>query len=252
MNMVLVCFQWFQSTPPRGGRRFPGPFCALPAQFQSTPPARGATRRKSRHPRRLAVSIHAPREGSDRGTTSPLLEANLFQSTPPARGATHSHSRIFSASAVSIHAPREGSDAYLYGDNGGDSYGFNPRPPRGERLMAHFTTTPQRLFQSTPPARGATTPAGDNSASRMFQSTPPARGATCARRSRRGFFRGFNPRPPRGERHSAGPCGQASTQVSIHAPARGATVVAAGVDEFWRVSIHAPARGATDWRLAVG
>ena len=34
---------------------------------------------------------------------------------------------------------------------------FNPRPPRGERLVQSGVTDTVRVFQPTPPARGATT-----------------------------------------------------------------------------------------------
>ena len=57
-------------------------------QFQSTPPARGATapwRRRS--------------------------WAWLFQSTPPARGATESAEVLRTYLDISIHAPREGGDS---------------------------------------------------------------------------------------------------------------------------------------------
>ena len=80
-------------------------------QFQSTPPARGATFfRLSRYvlavisihaPReggdtgligvkslQSPISIHAPREGGDRPTSRPPSPDSRFQSTPPARGAT--------------------------------------------------------------------------------------------------------------------------------------------------------------------
>ena len=56
---------------------------------------------------------------------------------------------------ISIHAPREGGDhsfavqATVFTD-------FNPRPPRGGRLLAHLDDRRPREFQSTPPARGAT------------------------------------------------------------------------------------------------
>ena len=56
-------------------------------EFQSTPPARGATH---------------------------YLIANifrfLFQSTPPARGATFYMAALLTSLGISIHAPREGGD----------------------------------------------------------------------------------------------------------------------------------------------
>ena len=56
---------------------------------------------------------------------------------------------------ISIHAPREGGDATTATHAHARSY-FNPRPPRGGR---HFSTVASMvfdIFQSTPPARGAT------------------------------------------------------------------------------------------------
>ena len=44
--------------------------------------------------------------------------------------------------------------------------------------MTAVTTVPKSLFQSTPPARGATYQRDDNEGQQKFQSTPPARGAT--------------------------------------------------------------------------
>ena len=145
-----------------------------------------------------------------------------FQSTPPARGATviygrsayqpwhfnprpprggrHSDAeRVDATLDISIHAPREGGDTALLvaaamcaaisihaPREGGDRQG--PRAPgRGDE------------FQSTPPARGATWDSPGT------KSSPPY----------------FNPRPPRGGRHGAGPVVYAVDRISIHAPREG-------------------------------
>ena len=79
----------------------------------------------------------------------------------------------------------------------------------------------------------------------MFQSTPPRGG----RRVFFGFFRvarnRFNPRPRAGGDILLTDVRNLAKAVSIHAPARGATILGG---EYWadvKVSIHAPARGAT-------
>ena len=78
------------------------------------------------------ISIHAPREGCD-----------------------IDHSQSGPAFLISIHAPREGCDG------GGDfsppclCY-FNPRTPRGVRQKQLQLLTWWTEFQSTHPARGAT------------------------------------------------------------------------------------------------
>ena len=79
---------------------------------------------------------------------------------------------------ISIHAPREGSDilhsCLLY-----DQKYFNPRSPRGERRKGGPLVHHGHEFQSTLPARGATSrPFWAPAAIRLFQSTLPARGAT--------------------------------------------------------------------------
>ena len=56
-------------------------------RFQSTPPARGATRNNTPELQITAISIHAPREGGDSVTCN-----------------------MSPASVISIHAPREGGD----------------------------------------------------------------------------------------------------------------------------------------------
>ena len=60
--------------------------------------------------------------------------------------------------------------------------------------------THKEIFQSTPPARGATFPVLEAGETAVFQSTPPARGATCGQRSDHAHVCDFNPRPPRGGR----------------------------------------------------
>ena len=77
------------------------------------------------------------------------------------------------------------------------------------------------LFQSTPPARGATPLAGGGAALAGFQSTPPARGATGRA--------GAQPGP---------------RSISIHAPREGGDLMflRRGPRHFL-ISIHAPREG---------
>ena len=167
----------FNPRAPRGARPSElGRFCEF-GSFQSTRPARGATQLGRFRTRHGDVSIHAPRAGRD----------------APRKRACPNRS-------VSIHAPRAGRDErpagrQLY------SNGFNPRAPRGARQGEPDGTCDGSLFQSTRPARGATTrrvhlfiscpvsihapragrddiPVDVPSAPQLFQSTRPARGAT--------------------------------------------------------------------------
>ena len=108
-------------TPAAGGH-----FNPRSPQGERRPPAR-------RLPREVAISIHAPRKGSDRLHEAQQVRPVGFQSTLPARGATFRNvssiylKRYFNPrspqgerprlerrhgrpAGISIHAPRRGSD----------------------------------------------------------------------------------------------------------------------------------------------
>ena len=59
------------------------------------------------------------------------------------------------------------------------------------------------------------------------------------------FFEVFQSTLPQGERPAASCTSTASPAISIHAPTRGATLVADAVNQAVSISIHAPTRGAT-------
>ena len=213
--------------------------------FQSTLPARGATRIYAHLTEKKEISIHAPRTGSDakaagdairavtfqstlpaRGATNRVRNfvrvRYLFQSTLPARGATGGKSGLISAGTISIHAPRTGSDSHRL------------RLCRKAPISIHAPRTGSDF------ASGLTHP---NIAG--FQSTLPARGATAGVQHPARQRVHFNPRSPHGERP-----GQVLEQVearcliSIHAPRTGSDAAAAekaGVTI--EISIHAPRTG---------
>ena len=203
---MLRCF-WqkeFQSTPPARGATERSYRHKQPVGFQSTPPARGATHVHLMSGRCVQISIHAPREGGDRPSCASLTTPPIFQSTPPARGATPANFKAFIQWAYA---------------------NFNPRPPRGGRLVLTCPWTGATIpFQSTPPARGATADTVTaNNKTILFQSTPPARGATCCKKPSV-YSSGISIHAPREGGDSAyglNPCYQAGFQSTP--PARGAT-----------------------------
>ena len=231
---------------PRAGRDTCDGACRFHrSRFQSTRPARGATFHQLIHRGRGIVSIHAPRAGRDTIPSVLLTSTTLFQSTRPARGATCAAADGAEGDTVSIHAPRAGRDAILklriapgvvsiHAPRAGrdprhagrcqDSGGFNPRAPRGARRTAVSVGTSFAAFQSTRPARGATTTNRPPNWRRMFQSTRPARGATCGEQPRTSARSCFNPRAPRGARRYAPFEVAAPWTVSIHAPRAGRDV----------------------------
>ena len=240
--------------------------------FQSTLPARGATRAPTRRAPCGGISIHAPREGSDRLRAARPRDCTISIHAPR-EGSDQIMRTARPTVRISIHAPREGSD---------------PASIRSERLG---------LFQSTPPARGATWPFGIREhAGAQLKSPPPARGATKAvpvllvlvqisihapregsdahdavsafvhmisiHAPREGsdftaFFTvlagpHFNPRSPRGERLHASLFPEPRFQFQSTLPARGATRDAAALHGGPAISIHAPREGSDATTTSTG
>ena len=123
----------FNPRSPHGERPCMTSLTILITSFQSTLPARGATRTRRRNGETRGISIHAPRTGSD-GAGLPNQPAH----------------------DITTPAPRTGSDdrqplLRLDGRH------FNPRSPHGERRSTTSVMLLTLRFQSTLPARGATT-----------------------------------------------------------------------------------------------
>ena len=211
---------YFNPRSPHGERQSRMDGYAVARQFQSTLPARGATEPHGRLRGRPAISIHAPRTGSD-----------------GACGGTGN------APAISIHAPRTGSDAHVH-DRRGHPLHFNPRSPHGERRCTRWIPCPATVYfnprsphgerrqRSLPRAEGSInfnprSPHGERrkaikkpDAIRQFQSTLPARGATAANAADQSPPY-FNPRSPHGERRPPPPLETDTQAISIHAPRTG-------------------------------
>ena len=102
------------------------------------------------------ISIHAPREGGDVRHINLIKGTKTFQSTPPARGATTNYDSKAKAENISIHAPREGGDQAYQPDKGNRNISIHaPREGGDDFIWLHCLLL--LAFQSTPPARGATT-----------------------------------------------------------------------------------------------
>ena len=187
-----------------------------------------------------------------------------FNPRPPRGGRRRDCLSGTGRSGISIHAPREGGDERHI--NGNLWFGdFNPRPPRGGRRKNAEVAYFDLLFQSTPPARGATLDQRPVIIGDGFQSTPPARGATMVRHH---YHRSLliSIHAPREGGDAPPVLGAPSGTISIHAPreggdtvemerfntpltfqstppARGATRPRTWLTMWMRISIHAPREG---------
>ena len=219
--------------------------------FQSTLPARGATAvfnrfrgyirdfnpRSPHGERRLdiagfagggAISIHAPRTGSD---------------------IIISHDGAFRN--ISIHAPRTGSDMAIANTPPMCKKFQSTLPARGATLGRTCFSIQRSAFQSTLPARGATLRETliDGGVIK-FQSTLPARGATILIGLLSSAWY-FNPRSPHGERLASDADVRHFAHISIHAPRTGSDRrVAYTINRQTGISIHAPRTGSDNLRVA--
>ena len=102
--------QDFNPRSPHGERRlFSIVFVGISA-FQSTLPARGATRFSALSGSQAKISIHAPRTGSDLVKNDSMGRDHNFNPRSPHGERQHWESPKTSGKGISIHAPRTGSD----------------------------------------------------------------------------------------------------------------------------------------------
>ena len=175
--------------PSRSGR----------ASFQSTPPARGAT-----------LTIHL---------ASPSL--SYFNPRPPRGGRPQRPYTSRFKGLISIHAPREGGDS-------------------DPDIDIPCTST---ISIHAPREGGDPDDAPAYYHPPVFQSTPPARGATPCPRTRASRGRYFNPRPPRGGRLQREYDRLLRELFQSTPPARGATPSWSRSRRATEISIHAPREG---------
>ena len=166
--------------------------------------------------------------------------------------------------------PREGHDTREQSPTAWPSY-FNPRAPRGARRAGEaLGLPPEKLFQSTCPARGTTISSALWCASRLisihvpreghddttgnrrfwpvpvFQSTCPARGTTPVMGPLKYPIIYFNPRAPRGARLQILGHLALALVISIHVPREGHDFVAGDWCRFCPAfQSTCPARGTT-------
>ena len=100
----------FNPRSPHGERPPPDESWERTQPFQSTLPARGATRRRGTRTRRICISIHAPRTGSDEEKSEVADIRHHFNPRSPHGERPKGRKRPRKGKEISIHAPRTGSD----------------------------------------------------------------------------------------------------------------------------------------------
>ena len=184
----------------------------------------GATRKTVVGAAPCAISIHAPRGGSDYRLSSSSVHL-----------------------LISIHAPRGGSDFELFQPFRVLGKFQSTLPVGGATPACLRPCLRPTIFQSTLPVGGATSygalPVIPLSA---FQSTLPVGGATWQHRPGGPFCLHFNPRSPWGERPARSVKTSSVTVFQSTLPVGGATQTRGPMGAHGEVSIHAPRGGSDD------
>ena len=189
-------------------------------EFLSTLPARGATPRIPYAGGAGAISIHAPREGSDPSRWRRSARPKRFLSTLPARGATDCGLQRPAFIEISIHAPREGSDP-----SGGKklwaSGHFYPRSPRGERPRQMLIWPARKNFYPRSPRGERPGHLSTIDTNKEISIHAPREGSDLDGRR----------------------CPVVVLEISIHAPREGSDLTTRCMMRAANISIHAPREG---------
>ena len=234
----------FQSAPPARGATHWATYVVFTNAFQSAPPARGATPRTWAAPTRKHCFNPRPPRGGRHEAAADARVVSVSIRAPPRGGRLPRRLALPQTCPFQSAPPARGATMGRW--LGDPVYRFNPRPPRGGRPSKVNGMTGDIPFQSAPPARGATysrpTPTGGTC---RFNPRPP-RGGRPGQLSGPSAMLGFNPRPPRGGRLAHLRPLLVGHRVSIRAPrAGGDRHHVAGTLITIKFQSAPPARGAT-------
>ncbi len=212
---------YFNPRSPRGERPFFISFSFGVLAFQSTLPARGATRERAGLRRGWIFQSTLPARGATSSCARLCLRKLAFQSTLPARGATGEVMSWQKRESISIHAPARGATGEVMSWQKRESISIHA-PREGSDQLDTFVTLTIDISIHAP---------------REGSDRPPRRNSRVRRH--------FNPRSPRGERLRRGPDEADVAKFQSTLPARGATPAGAAVDIVAGFQSTLPARGAT-------
>ena len=168
-----------------------------------------------------AISIHAPARGATI-YISGLIFVPVISIHAPARGATPAARRQAGRMSISIHAPARGATQTVSAESVHVAISIHA-PARGATAFLAQVFQITGIISIHAPARGATRQQLSPYPSAQFQSTLPRgeRLVPCGI-----VIKGtrFQSTLPRGERPRPGHTADTAHQISIHAPARGATI----------------------------
>ena len=216
----------------------------------------------------MDISIHAPAKGAT------IAQINFFipiyiSIHAPAKGATRLRHTLRGSKRISIHAPAKGATSVSAILTRGSA--FQSTLPRRERraepvrraFAAHFNPRSregsdflQRFVSGAPaisihaPAKGATGSLPGRAAGRGYLNPRSREGSDAILVAISSIITHFNPRSREGSDAQIYYT-IVTVNISIHAPAKGATSGSSRSCASKYISIHAPAKGATKRRKSI-
>ena len=115
--------------------------------------------------------------GERQMSSSHHASSSIFQSTLPARGATYKNTHHQRTPHRDFNPRSPHGERHRSRCSGQRALYFNPRSPHGERPRGTSSPSIPRLFQSTLPARGATTTAASTASSALISIHAPRTGS---------------------------------------------------------------------------
>ena len=189
----------FRSTPPHGGRPRRAVCVSAHRRRFDPRPRTGGDADAPAHAAGPAVFRSTPPRGGRPRSPARAMRDGWFRSTPPRGGRPTRPMLRPRSQRVSIHAPARGATPQ-FGMPDHAVHGFDPRPRAGGDLRVAAASLAATRFDPRPRAGG----------DRASRSIVPA-------------LNGFDPRPRAGGDVRLEHRGMRPIDVSIHAPARGAT-----------------------------
>ena len=203
-----TCWDKFDTPSPSG-------------QISIHAPAWGATIPCIAFPPRLGISIHAPAWGATHQVI-PVYRKDIISIHAPAWGATPAAAPNLPNPLISIHAPAWGATIAVAGCTRIDTISIHA-PAWGATWTAQFKRQQVRISIHAPAWGATTAKLAAKAVTKEFQSTLPHGERPSSARSSWSRRRNFNPRSRMGSDQRTA-VRVHRLEISIHAPAWGATV----------------------------
>ena len=235
----------FNSRPREGGDYLRPPAVPGEVDFNSRPREGGDRPAGHPHASDGRDFNSRPREGGDCGPVSIRAAAYYFNSRPREGGDPTGQRRSVATAYNFNSRPREGGDPKMEQLPARNVPNFNSRPREGGDTALAQNEAKTEKFQFTPPRRGRPGWKATWKNVKSFQFTPPRRGRPSSFGNSTISPVNFNSRPREGGDANVAPTAGKDGRFQFTPPRRGRPASYKIICRLCDISIHAPAKGAT-------